>query len=180
MMITHFSPAKTLFAATLCLFSCLTALPASAVEVNVDGLPVPRFVSVKQGVLVRVGPGKKYDLAWTFNKSMPVEVTAEFDIWRKIRDAEGAEGWVQQNQLSGARLGVVPPNKNVDATYPLLAGASDDAAVRAYLTPGIRVGLKKCDGSWCQVDTLSENGASTYSGYVRQNELWGAFPSETF
>ncbi|MHC4174421.1 MAG: SH3 domain-containing protein [Planctomycetota bacterium] len=27
---------------------------------------------------------------------MPVQVIAEFDTWRKIRDWEGAEGWVHR------------------------------------------------------------------------------------
>jgi SH3-like domain-containing protein len=174
-----FRAARLPFVSALVLFVASLTAPVLAAEVNVDGLPVPRFVSVRSGVLVRVGPGKKYDLAWTYNKVVPVEVTAEFDIWRKIRDSEGGEGWVQQNQLSGSRVGVVIPPKD-GPTFPLLASASEAASVRAYLGPGLRLGLRKCDGAWCQVDTLSEAGGPTYSGYVKQTDLWGVYQNESF
>jgi len=30
-----------------------------------------------------------------------VEITAEFETWRRIRDADGTEGWVYHSLLSG-------------------------------------------------------------------------------
>ena len=32
---------------------------------------------------------------------LPVEIIAEFENWRRIRDAEGAEGWVYHSLLVG-------------------------------------------------------------------------------
>ncbi|MEO1162048.1 MAG: SH3 domain-containing protein, partial [Pseudomonadota bacterium] len=60
------------------------------------GLPLPRFVSLKsERVNVRRGPSNEHGVAWVFTrKSLPVEIIAEFDHWRRIRDSEGAEGWV--------------------------------------------------------------------------------------
>lgn len=174
-----------LFLRRLAAFSLLLVLvlsgavaPAIAVEKNEDGLPLPRFASTRSAPInVRVGPGQKYDLAWIFNKSgMPVEITAEFDIWRKIRDFDGSEGWVQQNLLSGARSGLVAPWKK-SGDVPLLASASDEAAVRAYLGPGFRVDVRRCDGTWCQVDA---SAGTTYTGYVKQTELWGVYQGEVF
>src|SRR5437868_3925217 len=93
------------------LVSCLlfAAGPALAAPTNVDGLPLPRFVTTHfNNVNVRVGPGERYDITWVFtNAGTPVEVVQEFDIWRKIRDFDGQEGWIQQNQLSGTRAGLV-------------------------------------------------------------------------
>jgi len=163
------------------------ALPAThtvAAAVDVDGLPLPRFASTRSPPInVRVGPGQKYDLAWTYNRAgMPVEITAEFDIWRKIRDFDGSEGWVQQNLLSGSRTGLVAPWKK-DATFPLLAGTSPNANVRAYLSAGIKVDIRRCDGSWCQVDATSQDGTNrgpTYSGYLAQADIWGVYQGETF
>ena len=34
---------------------------------------------------------------------MPVEVIAEYDTWRKIRDWQGTVGWVHQSMLDGGR-----------------------------------------------------------------------------
>ena len=61
-----------------------------------SGLPVPRYVSLKSDhVNVRAGPTKDNDVAWVYTRSgLPVEITAEFENWRRVRDSEGAEGWV--------------------------------------------------------------------------------------
>ena len=48
----------------------------------------------------------------------PVEITAEFDTWRKIRDSEGSEGWVLHSLLSGRRTALVAPWKK-DQSMPL-------------------------------------------------------------
>ena len=60
------------------------------------GLPLPRFVSLAADrVNVRFGPGRQYPVNWMFaRKGLPVEIVAEFDTWRKIRDYDGEEGWI--------------------------------------------------------------------------------------
>jgi len=69
-----------------------------------SGLPVPRYVSLKSDhVNVRAGPTKDNDVAWVYTRSgLPVEITAEFENWRRVRDSEGAEGWVYHSMLSAA------------------------------------------------------------------------------
>jgi SH3-like domain-containing protein len=165
------------------LLAALTA-PALAVEKNEDGLPLPRFASTRSAPInVRVGPGQKYEIAWIFNRpGTPVEIIAEFDIWREVRDFDGSEGWIQQNLLSGSRAGLVAPWKQ-GADVPLFASASSDSRIRAYLGSGFRVDIRRCDGSWCQVDatTHDANGrASTYSGYLAQPDIWGVYEGESF
>ena len=87
------------------------ARPAHAAEQagTASGLPVPRFVSLKSDkVNVRAGPTKDHDVAWVYSRAaLPVEVTAEFENWRRIRDWEGAEGWVYHSLLSGRRTALV-------------------------------------------------------------------------
>ena len=54
------------------------------------------------------GPTKDHDVALVYTRAgLPVEITAEFDNWRRIRDWEGAEGWVYHSLLSGRRTAVV-------------------------------------------------------------------------
>src|ERR1041384_1682003 len=79
-----------------------------------SGLPIPRFVSLKSDkVNVRAGPTKDHDVAWVYNRAaLPVEVTAEFENWRRIRDWEGAEGWGYHSLLSGKRTALVAPSKS--------------------------------------------------------------------
>jgi len=96
---------------------------AGAVEPNgSSGLPIPRFVSLKSDkVNVRAGPTKDHDVAWVYNRAaLPVEVTAEFENWRRIRDWEGAEGWVYHSLLSGRRTGLVSPPAKSSVVIPTL------------------------------------------------------------
>src|SRR5262249_7190806 len=72
-------------------------------------LPIPRFVSLKSDkVNVRSGPTKDHEVTWVYTRTgLPVEITAEYENWRRIRDWEGAEGWVYHSLLSGRRTGLV-------------------------------------------------------------------------
>lgn len=167
----------------LAIFLALS-LPAFAQATNPSGLPLPRFASTRSDPInVRVGPGTKYEIAWTYLKSgIPVEIVQEFDTWRKIRDTDGDEGWVHQNLLTGTRLGYVTPIM-ANGELVLRANRSDDSGVRARLGPGLKVTIKECDATWCEVTAsgLDANQRNAnYSGYVHQEELWGVYPDEIF
>ena len=104
---------------------------------SVSGLPVPRFVSLKSDrVNVRAGPTKDQDVRWVYTRAgMPVEITAEFENWRRIRDWEGAEGWVYHSLLSGKRSAVVVPTLKADLV-PLYE--QPDTASAGNCPPAIR------------------------------------------
>jgi SH3-like domain-containing protein len=139
----------------------------------VSGLPIPRFVSLKSDrVNARSGPNKDQDVRWVYTHAgMPVEVTAEFENWRRIRDWEGAEGWVYHSLLSGKRTATVVP-KVKDELVPLYESADIESAVSARLQSGVLGAVKSCNGTWCQ---FSGKG---FDGFIRQERLWGAYPNE--
>ncbi len=155
-------------AATTCM-----SLPAEAQTGPTTGLPVPRFVSLKSDrVNLREGPSKDHPTTWVFQRAgLPVEVTAEFDTWRKIRDAEGSEGWVLHSLLSGRRTALVAPWKK-DVVLPLYGQANQSAPVVANLQPGVLGNVKKCDGTWCRIF------GDGFDGYEPQSNLWGVYPGE--
>lgn len=149
---------------------------------NPSGLPLPRFATTRsEPINVRVGPGTKYDVAWTYLKSgIPVEIVQEFDTWRKIRDVDGTEGWVHQNLLSGTRAGYATPLV-ANGEIALRSNRADDSGMRARLGAGFKVIIKECDGTWCEVNAIQQEAnqrSSTYSGYLHQEELWGVYPDE--
>src|SRR5271155_4721533 len=111
-----------------------------------SGLPVPRYVSLKSDhVNVRAGPTKDNDVAWVFTRSgLPVEITAEFENWRRVRDSEGAEGWVYHSLLSGRRTAVITM-KTRDELASLYASADSSSEVAARLQAGVVAQVKKCD-----------------------------------
>ncbi len=140
---------------------------------SVTGLPLPRYASLKTDrVNLREGPSKDHSTKWVFQRAgLPVEITAEFATWRKVRDSEGAEGWVLHTLLSGRRTALVGPGKK-DKTYDVTSAASAKSDVVAQLQSGVIVNIKRCDGAWCQVY------GQGYKGYVHQNDLWGVYPDE--
>jgi SH3-like domain-containing protein len=140
---------------------------------SVSGLPVPRFVSLKADrVNVRSGPNTDQDVRWVYTRAgMPVEITAEFENWRRIRDWEGSEGWVYHSLLSGKRTAVVVPTLK-DELVPLYESADVEAAVVAKLQAGVLGSLKSCSGTWC------EFAGKGFDGWIRQDRLWGAYPNE--
>lgn len=138
-------------------------LPAST------GLPIPRFVTLRSSeVNLRSGPSVNYPIEWVFvRKDMPVEITAEFDTWRRIRDWEGSEGWVHQSMLSGKRGAVV-----TGAVRSLHSDPNPNSSVVAQAKPGVIGALMKCNGAWCQVDLKG------YRGWLQRNEFWGVYENE--
>jgi SH3-like domain-containing protein len=169
----------------LVVLAVLAMAPGFAVAAeNPSGLPLPRFASTRSTPInVRVGPGTKYGVAWIYVKAgLPVEIVAEFDTWRKIRDLDGQEGWVHQNLLSGTRAGYVAPWAK-DTQLALRARATDDAGVRAYLGSNFRVEISQCDGKWCEVSAVDhpkDGRPATYTGWLHQSDLWGVYQTEEF
>lgn len=139
----------------------------------VSKLPVPRFVSLKSDrVNLREGPSKEHRTSWVFQRSgLPVEITAEFETWRRIRDAEGSEGWVLHSLLSARRTALVAPWSK-EAALPLYSKSNTTSEVSAQLQPGVLASVKACDGTWCR---LTGQG---FDGYMQQAKLWGVYPNE--
>jgi SH3-like domain-containing protein len=138
-----------------------------------SGLPLPRFVSLKaEKVNVRRGPSSDHPVAWVFQrKGLPVEIIAEFENWRRIRDSDGEEGWILQSMLAGRRTAVVAPWRG-DKPLPLYAQEQVGVMV-ASLSPGVMGDVKRCDGRWCELDV------GGYDGYADQAMLWGVYPGES-
>lgn len=154
-------------------------MPAHAQEATENlgpsGLPLPRFVSIKPArVNVRVGPGRNYSVVYAYQKQgLPVEITQEYDQWRKIRDSDGDEGWVYQSLLSGRRTAMIAPwQKDKTKLTALRRQPNDNAALAAEIEPGVIGSIRQCDGNWCELDI------GRARGWVNQNQLWGAYPGE--
>ena len=139
-----------------------------------SGLAVPRYVSLKSDrVNLREGPSKENRTTWIFQRAgLPVEITAEFETWRKVRDSEGSEGWVLHSLLSGRRTGLVTPWKKEGPPITVRGKPTDDAAATAKLEPNVIANIRSCDKSWCRV-----NGQG-FDGFVKQVDLWGVYPNE--
>lgn len=142
---------------------------------TVTGLPIPRYVSLKSDrVNLREGPSKEHRTRWVFQRAgLPVEIIAEFETWRRVRDADGSEGWVLHSLLSGRRTALVAPwSKVKDESFPLQRSAGEDSAVVARLEPGVIANVASCADSWCHIIVAKADG------YIKQERLWGVYPNE--
>lgn len=134
-------------------------------------LPLPRFVSLRTDpVNLRTGPGVRYPVDWVYmRRRLPVEIIAEFETWRQIRDADGAEGWVHQSMLSGRRTGMIRGE-----AAPLRKTNADIPDPLAMLEAGVVVDIQRCpeQGVFCRVEV---NGLQ---GWLKRDQIWGVYPQE--
>ncbi len=123
-----------------------------------------RMVSLNADeVNVRAGPGIRFQVKWVFRrKGMPLEVLAEYETWRKIRDWEGAEGWVHRAMLSSRPTVLV-----VRPEVTMRRNPEETAPAVARLAEGMVARLAGCAQGWCQIEV------EDYEGWVRREGLWG-------
>jgi SH3-like domain-containing protein len=138
-----------------------------------SGLPLPRFVSLKSDrVNVRAGPTKDHQVAFVFTRpALPVEIVAEFETWRRIRDWEGSEGWVYHSLLSGRRTAIVSRSAK-DDLVTLHQTPTVASEVVARLEPGVVGMVKTCKDGWCRIT------GESFDGWAVQDRLWGVYPGE--
>lgn len=145
------------------LILCLLAGPAIAADTP-SGLPVPRFVSLKFAeVNGRAGPSEQHPILWTYRRrGLPVQVVAETENWRRVRDPEGELVWMHKRTLDGRRTAMAMRET------PLLARPEADSGVKAIAEPGVVVQVQSCRDGWVRVS------ADDHAGWAEAASLWGA------
>ena len=139
-----------------------------------SALPLPRFVSLRSNLVnIHVGPGNHYPVEWQYvRQNMPVEVIAEFDTWRQIRDWQGTEGWVHKSLLSGKRHVWV-----LHKIRKLYKDPAEKSKIVAQVEPGVVANVLECQGAWCRIE-IKSNGQK-YKGWMKRHGVWGVYPNET-
>ncbi|HYM02724.1 MAG TPA: SH3 domain-containing protein [Stellaceae bacterium] len=163
----HFLHARPLWPHLAGLLFAL-ALGAAA-EAADKAQPVPRFATLRADeVNLRTGPGERYPIDWVLSKKgLPVEIIGEYDVWRKVHDSLGSEGWVHERMITSSRNVVVTGQIRTLRADP--DGASSPVA-RAE--PGVVARLLECRGAWCRVETQD------IKGWIKRAEIWGVYPDE--
>lgn len=167
----------TFFIKLILLFLVLTGPSAAQVPANEDaskgtsGLPLPRFAALHTDEInLRTGPGTRYPIEWIYvREGLPLEITAEFEIWRRVRDWEGSEGWLHKSALTGKRTLIV-----TGGTRTVYEDTDETSAPKARVEQGAIGSLLGCEASWCQVKFGDING------YMPKTSFWGVYNNETF
>ena len=136
---------------------------------SVTSLALPRYVSLKttEGN-ARRGPGLTHRIDWVFTRpGMPLKITAEFDNWRRVEDADGVGGWMHYTMLSGSRTALVTQDM---AAFHTLPDAAAPVSFRAEA--GVVARILRCDPGWCRLAVEGERG------WVPRGAIWGVGADE--
>ncbi|WP_068115402.1 SH3 domain-containing protein [Tropicimonas marinistellae] len=136
---------------------------------SVTNLPLPRYVSLKAAEgNARRGPSLSHRIDWVYKRrALPLQVTAEFGHWRRVRDRDGAGGWMHYSLLSGARTVLVEQDM-----VALRARPANDSMEVAKVQSGVVARLGECTPGWCRITAGGERG------WVRKTALWGVGADE--
>ena len=179
MKICAFAFTAVLLLLLLLMMMMIAVGPADAADESADDdapvvgavthLPLPRFVSMKANTgNARRGPSLAHRVDWVFKReNMPLEITAEYGNWRRVRDIDGAGGWMHYALLSGVRTVIV--QKDYAA---LRARPEQGAEPNAYAEQGVVAFLGQCRRDWCEIT------ADGLKGWALRSELWGIAPDE--
>lgn len=161
------------YAAAAALSALLIGGPAAArmnaPESDATG-KFPRFESLRANkVYMRTGPGDQYPIEWVLvRRDMPVEILVAVEHWRKIKDYQGAIGWVHEKMLWSHREAMITGGVRALRVNPVA-----NAAIIARAEPGVIGKLIECQGGWCRIE------AGDYGGWLQRSEIFGVEPGET-
>ena len=129
-----------------------------------SGLPLPRFVSLASSEAnMRAGPGNRYPIKWVYHRAgLPVQIIAEYDMWRKIRDHKGTEGWMYSSLLSGKRTVLVS-----NAQTTLHRHSRSDSRQLLIAEKDVLGKLIGCEPGWCRVKIDGTKG------WLKRGTVWG-------
>jgi SH3-like domain-containing protein len=135
------------------------------------GLSLPRFVSLRTAeVNARTGPGTRYPIDWVYTrKNLPVQITEEFSTWRKIRDVDGAEGWIHQTMVVGKDTALV-----IHDNALFYDGYGAKARPIARLQKGVIAEITRCQEGRCHLQIPETKGGDQQRGWANKEDLWGA------
>lgn len=148
------------------LLGIFISLNAKAVTIHELSPEETRFVAMRADkVNARSGPNIRYPIEWIYQQqNYPVEIIAEYDQWRKIRDSEGSTSWIRKNLLTNTRYALVTEigENNIYEKDSL------NSDVVAKVENGVVGKIKKCTLSFCQLEFENK-----IEGWVPRNILYG-------
>ncbi len=121
------------------------------------------FLMLKNSkVNVRYGPSFDYPIKFIYKKKfLPVEIIDQKENFRRIIDHKKNSGWVHISQLQKVKSVVALNDINIFKKPSKFSKPVVKAKTGRLLL------IKKCEKSWCKIET------GKYSGWVEVKNLWG-------
>ena len=148
----------------------LTAVVAAGAAMAQATKKTPYWASIDEPeARMRTGPSTEYPVKWVYKRQfLPVKVIAVHEVWRKIEDPDGDQGWMHIRLLSPNRTALV-----IGTGIGALRDTPDPTARIAWrVEPGVVGRIDECAKNWCRLDVAGR------TGYIEADRLWGDEPAE--
>jgi len=121
------------------------------------------FLMLKNSkVNVRYGPSFDYPIKFIYKKKfLPVEIIDQKENFRRIIDHKKNSGWIHISQLQKVKSVITLNDINIFKKPSKFSKPVVKAKTGRLLL------IKKCEKSWCKIET------GKYSGWVEVKNLWG-------
>ncbi len=132
---------------------------------------VPHYVSQRADHAdLREGPSYAHKVLWLYrHKGYPFKVTASFDVWRRVVDADGTVGWINAVVLSDQRTVLITGKGRVQ-----IHESPSGGKVVGLADPGAIAGLKSCTPDACHIR------GGPIDGWIARDHIWGVDADEVF
>jgi SH3-like domain-containing protein len=113
---------------------------------------------------MRTGPSTEFPVKWVYKRQhLPVKVVAVHEVWRKIEDPDGDQGWMHVRLLNPERTALI-----IGSGVGALRDAPEPTSRIAWrVEPGVVGRIDECAKGWCRFDV------SGRVGYIEADRLWG-------
>lgn len=127
------------------------------------------MLSVKgDGVNLRTGPGKQYEVKCAYGSGFPVEILGRNGEWLKVKDFEDDTGWLHKSVLTASRQVIVKANRNKDEKINVRQGPGPATEIVGKAYYGVVFKIAGRQSEWIKVE--HESGLT---GWIYANLLWG-------
>jgi SH3-like domain-containing protein len=120
--------------------------------------------------VLREGPSYAHKVLWVYrHRGYPYAVLAQFDVWRRVRAADGTLGWMSASMLSDQRT-ILVTGKGREQVFE----RPDGGKVVALADPGAIADLRACSRDACRIHS------EEVDGWIPKSRIWGVGANEVF
>ena len=122
-----------------------------------------KFLMLKnEKVNVRYGPSFDYPIKYIYKKIyLPIKVIDKKENFRRIIDHKKNSGWIHISQLKQSKSFITVSHKII------FKKPTKFSKPLAKLDTGRLLLVKKCERSWCYVET------GVFKGWIKNESVWG-------
>ena len=113
------------------------------------------------------GPGLNYPVSGCTPRPASRWRSFRFDNWRRVRDADGAEGWINQSRVGAAPR--LPPVAAARKRRSCCAPTATPMRASSRLEPGVIGTIRNATASGAME-------VAGHRGWISQTQIWGAYP----